>query len=316
MRHLLQPLWIALLVKSSHAASFFGEAAKNTARHAKRSLTILRQRGGIEHSNGTDVPSKMAAHCIKHTGGTCFTESCADWRGSTDCTHGRCFCSEDTCAGSDGKCHSQPYKMLLKKFKIRNVRWPDYYMYVSSVGYGIYVSDQTDSTSEFILRQLPGGKDVVLSSAHWPDYMVNVREQDNCQDTSLSQVSQESENIPKHYNVDCSKGGCFFRQQQKSLNEGCFSYIPQVERLEGILMGGHMSAPTAALKLEKAPQGGDHIMINSADFPGHYFYVAHASWDVGTVKGDPGTGGYWTFDPPLSLELPIYSGRRCTSDCG
>jgi len=52
----------------------------------------------------------------------------------------------------------------------------------------------------------------------------------------------------------------------------------------------------------------------------HYLYVSAASWDVSTHENDPGAGGYWYFEPPLSQQmqaaLPAYTGPQCSWECG
>lgn len=282
-------------------------------------------------SEKTSVPSEMTASCMKHTGGTCLVSKCADWRGA-GCELGRCFCPEHRCAGADGSCYKETYKTLIQQLKIRNVRWPDMYMYAARTHHTVYVGQTTDSTSEFTLRQFPDKEDVLLTSVEWPDHVVHVVEQDSCQDYSLVDLHHQQRTSTNHsgvpnYKVDCSEKGCVIRQeqqqqqqhqlQQQQSADGCFSYEPQSRALEGMLSGSHLSAPTAALRLEASPEG-DYVMINSDEFFGHYFYVSHGKWTVNTYKGDPGTGGYWTFDPPLpeSFKLPKYDGPRCSDDCG
>merc|ERR1719263_660804 len=82
-------------------------------------------------------------------------------------------------------------------------------------------------------------------------------------------------------------------------------------------MGYQASAENAALALESAPDGSGAVMIRSFKHQHRYLYLPRGSWTVGTYDNDPGTGGYWVFDPPLpqTFQLRPFSGRRCSFDC-
>jgi len=224
--------------------------------------------------------------CLTNTGGTCVVQNCLEWRGPTNCSWGGCYCQPGHCAGSDGKCYSKTYGTLLDRFRIRNVRWPDMYLYVSWFWFWnkLYVSsDGATSAGEFNLKELPDG-DFILLSSLYPDYMIKT-----------------------DYFKSCTGN-------QDKTTHCTESYMPMCSGISSFVSP---SVPAAALRFTTAPDGSS-VMISSNDYPSNYWYIPHFSWTLNTHYMDPGTGGYWVFDPPLpkTTRLESYRGRRCAYDCG
>jgi hypothetical protein len=155
------------------------------------------------------------------------------------------------------------------------------YMYLRGFSYEVHVGeDGLSPASQFIIRKLPDGN-VLFYGVSYPEYVVTVT-----------------------HSEDCDSEGHHCNDKWK----------PRTSHIGGSL-GFEMSAVSAASAIEVAPDGHS-LMIRSVDYADRYFYVPRFSWTVDTHKGDPGTGGYWVFDPPLDgLELLPYRGRRCSYDC-
>lgn len=241
-----------------------------------RSLRL--QRSPV-NASGTTI-GEIAPHCLRNTGGTCAMYECGQWRGPTDCVNMRCFCPATMCAGSDGICHNTAY-INLGTYRIRNVRWPSMYMYLAGWSSGAHVGeDRISSAGQFLIRKLPDGN-VLIYGVDYPEHVVTVT-----------------------HSQDCDSEGDHCTEK----------WTPTTSHIGGSL-GLEMSAVSAASAIEVAPDG-QSFMIRSVDYPDRYFYVPRFSWTVDAHKGDPGTGGYWVFDPPVvGLELLPYRGRRCSYDC-
>jgi hypothetical protein len=250
--------------------------------HSSR-RTVLHSSEQRQQANVTaHLGSDAEPNCLQNTGGTCAVYDCAAWRGRTTCTSMRCFCAPGMCAGADGKCYDRPYETLLEGVRIRNVRWPTMYMYLRAWSSGVHVSeDRFTSASSFKLRQFPDGN-ILLSNNAYPRYVIHVYYEQKCDSSE--------------------HGGTHCRE----------SWEPVANNIGG---WGEMSAVTAALALETAPDGRS-VMIRSVDYQDRYLYIPRMSWQVNTNSGDPGTGGYWVFDPPLPSKPRPFGGRRCSFDCG
>merc|ERR1719389_68333 len=112
--------------------------------------------------------------CLQNTGGSCLISNCDAWRGATQCSFGRCLCSPGACAGADGKCYAGKQSTKLGVHTIRNVKWPEYYMYSASYGSTPGVStDNTTGQSKFVLWQLPDGT-LAMESAYHTGYALTI----------------------------------------------------------------------------------------------------------------------------------------------
>jgi len=235
----------------------------------------------------------QSANCVENTGGTCAVENCAAWRGNTTCSVGRCFCAPGTCAGADGQCYRQANREIAHGFRLRNARWPDQYMYVSVFG-GLAVSTSLNNQSMFNLWETPGqganASEFLLQSEGWPNYVATIAKEQFCTGNGPS-------------------GG----QSCTTETVGATAAVQlvtssSVEKLTVRLV----SAPTYL----GAPNNTQSLMISSFTYPGWFLYLSSYSWSVQAFLGDPGVGGYWIADPPLPLELPAYTGPRCSWYCG
>jgi len=81
-----------------------------------------------------------------------------------------------------------------------------------------------------------------------------------------------------------------------------------------------------APKVHRDASNGAQLVLlknsqNSYLFMPRYGIYGFTGWGTrGNPLSDPGTGGYWLFDPPLPAEIwdkmPAYSGRTCSIMCG
>jgi hypothetical protein len=254
--------------------------------------------------------------CVLNTGHTCNFGGCYSWIGDTICDRSafgfaRCFCAPGTCVGADEVCHPGKTNtppggeaMTLNDqqvYKLRNARWPDWYAYVSNTGY-LWVSRDVDAKSEFTVlvpprqtEQQPAAPIHLLFSKHWPDSPVFVTHEVRC--------------------VRDSNG--YTR---------CYDEYPAVSsRVTGGLFG-MLPSPTLTdlgVRFEIAPVENPNpdrtlVMITGLRHAQRYLYVSRGGWQIDSYRTDPGAGGYWYFEPelPQDLQLPRYTGPRCSWACG
>lgn len=220
--------------------------------------------------------------CFTDTGGTCMVQQCAAWRGAQCGKSWKCICPEGSCSGADGKCYRQKYESL-GKFRIRNAKFPAYYMYVSAYWNGLYVTEQLSPQSDFMIKKMPD-ESVIMSPLLFPQYVVRTEEDRQCDGDG--------------HNEHCT-----------------YSYDPEVTYISGWFTD--MSAISASLHLETINhEGQDYVMIANADHPDRYFDTSNFGSTINTGRGDNGLYSYWIFEPPLPFKPPAFRGRRCSFNCG
>lgn len=228
----------------------------------------------------------QTGECLKNTGGTCVTSDCDKSRGATECSTGRCFCTTG-CTSIGGKCYEERNKLVLSQFTLKNQRYPEYYMYVSSWGKDLKVEKSPGSEAKFDMYQLPGQGDrpeaFVITSHKYPNYAMGIRRRESCTEDSNG-------------------------------TESCTTYY--WGKAQHLTMGMDASVESAAMQLVAAPDHPGAFMIRAYDYPRRYLYVSRTGWHVDSYRKDPGTGGYWVPDPPLGATLRAYNGARCSWDCG
>lgn len=119
-------------------------------------------------------PPDATPTCVRWSGGGCNWSPCGDWRGSTSCVKGKCFCQEGFCAGVDGVCYSQENVLVAPGITLRNARWADQYMHFPGTGSVMKVGNKDGIIGEsdvFDLYQLPGtnGSEFLLDSDESPN---------------------------------------------------------------------------------------------------------------------------------------------------
>jgi hypothetical protein len=168
--------------------------------------------------------------------------------------------------------------MLGASFKISSVRHPKDFMNVGWLGNNVWLSDTPVKGKSF----------------EWVAYKLP----DEAGDTILLGPASYSDWYLQTYE-DCSgeKNEC--------------KYVTEVV---SATRDSDKSVPMLALQVRKAPDGSGGVMLKGFDID-RYLLSSDYGWTVGNNRGDPGTGGYWVFDPPLPLTPPPFSGRRCNYDC-
>mmetsp|Transcript_86379 Transcript_86379/g.239537 ORF Transcript_86379/g.239537 Transcript_86379/m.239537 type:complete len:313 (+) Transcript_86379:75-1013(+) len=228
------------------------------------------------HSGGPTVRYEQT--CYGFTGGTCTVTSCDADRGAK-CKSGLCVC-DGGCSGPDGVCHSSSYKKVAGSFRLQNMKWPKYYLYVQRVS----AFDQMKVTNayswlnagadKFDLYQLPGALDgkpkFFLASAHWRDIVATIRATAGTTLGLWGLYAAKLEARVKPYNPE-------------NIALSVCSWASK----------GHPDA----------------IMVGSAGYLGNpiWAYIKHGSWLVygysfGGIS-DVGDGGRWIPDPPLPKGL-------------
>lgn len=273
----------------------------------------------IPRALGGNTPS-----CIKNTGGTCATSGCFSWRGPTECNSFRCVCTGNACAGGDGICTDTPYQASNVTYRIRNARFPEFFMDVDdnrqaitrSTGYVAEKSghDEHDNrftiTTPFFADEEDHEKNAddpetascyLISSVRWPKAVLMTQESSN---------NKQQGKLVTCANVDGGWAGS----------------------------SNHYSIVDLGMVMTLAPRHSERgddppIMLSSLNTPQDYLYVKTTPWrrrrrfpppsTVSTHHNDPGAGGYWYFEPRLPQELrdslPKYRGTRCNPEftsCG
>lgn len=237
--------------------------------------------------------------CIENTGGSCLSNDCFSWRGQARCDLGRCFCTSSTCSGGDGVCTATPYRKVANgtQYRIRNARCPEYYMDAVRGGGALdlrkRISDEIDKKFTLTMPSYAGGESPLLA----PLFLI------------------ESVRRPKEV-----------IQVTSSTNDGETQWMAEVKNVDGAL-GGMGSDPTVmdlgmmiTLAPDASPDGDVPVMLSSYRYQNKYLYCASMRVTLSVHENDPGTGGYWFFEPPLPAEmkerLQRYVGPRCTMNCG
>jgi len=226
--------------------------------------------------------------CIADTSGSCGAFSdCDAWRGTTRCKGGHCFCADGTCSGADGVCGRDPYVMIGNgTYRIKNSRWPEYYMEASQTATSPISVGELDSgeSKDFSVVELPfsrgpeslAGPAILISSARSPDNVVAFKQAKGRQYLRLKDVQGEA------------------------------TAIDQV----GVML---------TLAPEASVNGDTPVMLSLVRYPNKYAFIPSWSSSLELKNGDPGAGGYWYFEPRLPEDLrerlPTYEGSRCEG-CG
>eukprot|EP00933_Yihiella_yeosuensis_P048214 TRINITY_DN44292_c0_g1_i1.p1 TRINITY_DN44292_c0_g1~~TRINITY_DN44292_c0_g1_i1.p1 ORF type:complete len:319 (-),score=54.19 TRINITY_DN44292_c0_g1_i1:255-1211(-) len=248
----------------------------STAGYIDNELAMTGQKSRLSQNCTAVLAAKPVAapryspQCYTFTGTSCLTTSC-DPKLEAVCELGKCICG-GSCTGADGRCQKEKNKLLAKGFTLSNVYWPKYKMYFKRVTvFGQMSTTKWPSSlnlgaDKFQLYQLPGslnGKPkFFLSSENWPDYVVTIRATTG---TALSPwgtyaVKLQDETIP---------------------------WAPN-----------RIMVSVCSLKTRGYPNA---IMIGSsgATVSPVWAYIHRLSSYVYGSASNPGSGGYWTPDPPL-----------------
>jgi len=178
------------------------------------------------------------------------------------------------------------------QYKLRNARWPEYYMDVDMDG-GVKVekSGHDESDNKFTLSIPPyeGGQEALtlplflVASVEWPNAVL-----------TLSYLDDK-------YEAECQNVDGGFTS---------LGFAPGMKEL-----GMHIK-----LAPETSSDGDQPVMLSSNLYPKRHLYVPSDDWEVRGHSDDPGAGGYWYFEPPLPADvkskLVKYSGPRCSMNCG
>lgn len=249
----------------------------------KRGTSGLQER--FVSSTGEDSSSLNASsECVTFTGGACVLSDCEAWRGATTCDYGKCHCV-DGCASASGKCYSAGFAVASTSVQFLNVRYQNHSLASSQV----LLSVRDDERGcKFNLLKLPG----------------------NDENNTFEIVAEED---PKYaLRLACESEFVQLNSSTSARSDRC-NLVGKMAHLEPVT--GHLPASNVAVRLWAVPNRTGTVMIESFEHAGLYLYVPHGSWGLAGYSGDPGESGYWTPQPALPMQLPVYTGPRCTVDC-
>lgn len=282
-------------------------------RHSKSTALLSRGRStdtGASHASAHVNDTSFAniwsrpPSCIENTGVSCLSKGCDASQGDTECKFAQCFCKAG-CSDGNGGCHKSENVLVATGIRLRNSRWPQYYLVASTMDNKIHVANNgADPLAQFNLYQLPGqGKHpdgFLLVPATSPGYSVSIVHKYLCHDLGgKSEAKHDQE-------TNMTGGACKH------------TWNAQTQPLSPTYTS-HPSVKDAAVQLSKAPietKNGVAITIRgSGEHVSKYMFVHEGSWKVSSRADDPGNGGYWIPEPPLAFQLPDYHGPPCEIAC-
>lgn len=283
----LQDAGISLL--QSKAAKV--DKMQDTAAQVVPQSPVLADRDG---GNASQLPKKQTIKCITHTGGNCLVSKCAEWRGGTTCSMGRCLCKEGFCSDVEGKCVPHEDRRVAANFTLRNARYPDLHLYISQNASEVLVAKETSQQMYFNLFEPPGQaegpREYFLGSDVYANFMATITKKKECSGNIESGVSCQ-------------------------IAAGSVAAVPidTISTTDIMSLGVGISA---APPYEGMPNDTQSIMIESYRFPRHFFAVSPISSTVKAVYGDGGASSYWIPSKQLPIPFKPYKGPLCKYDCG
>lgn len=242
--------------------------------------------------------------CIQNTGGGCLTTDCFGWRGTTECSWGMCMCTGSQCAGLGGVCGNETYRRVGQVYKIRNVKWPEYYLDVDvTARVDVEKKGTNETDNEFHLYSvgetyINGPEEnrtspvFLLASARWPESVLSVDE-------------KSTVHIPP---APTNNGEAVLALISMLTFSGTY-YTTGVKSVDGG-GGGGPTLEAKGLLLTTAPTfgpGKQHFILTSYQFPNQPLYIPPTGWRLKVPLEfkypDPAHGGYWTFEPPLPADI-------------
>jgi len=226
------------------------------------------------------------AQCYAVTGGTCSFTQCDPAR-KARCTWAQCTCAPGSCVGADGVCHHSEARLVASNFRLRNVKFRDQYLFAPKN----FFEEQLRTTVNvgmfpdlWNLYQLPGlaftnnqSLFYFLRPVAYPEYVVGV-----------GQSVMSDAGLP----------GSIYSALLLHLTSrrGPLNWLPY--------------NPSLAMSSFCTPAGHADSVVISPLAGTASLYIHHLSWEVfGWVWSDPGEGGYWTPEPPLSVRFPACRSR-------
>jgi len=293
------------------------------------------------------------ASCIINTGKRCDSTA-AKCGQNAECIGGLCVCMEGTCSGADALCYANNYSYEKigdgQAYKLCNSRWPSFCMYGTAGGQLGVTDDHDKEESKFTLLSPPnmgpnGEKYYLVYSNKWQEYNIHVKQQTS-KSSNNRRRRPRSEPCPTQWHDEpqwhngqrWQHGSQWYDEEEyDEFRRRCLEgrrrrrrSTPSVRNTTNYVVG--FDSITArentlgenALLLTRAPVDSPvenrSLVMLSGVAHNYYLYTPSGSWSVKTWKEDPGAGGYWFFDPPLTEEMQSslmkFTGNRCSSDCG
>lgn len=307
------------LVISTVAALVVCTASVNVQpRHSKSTALLSRGRStdkgtpqASDHVNDTAFANLWSRppSCIQNTGVSCLAKGCDASQGDTECKFAQCFCKAG-CSDGNGGCHTSQNVLVATGIRLKNSRWPQYYLVASTMDNEIHVANNgADPLAQFNLYQLPGqGKQpegFLLVPQTSPGYSVSIVHKYLCNDLMARDARDHKE---EEHDQETNMTGASCKH----------SWTAQTQALSPTYTS-HPSVQDAAVQLSNAPvdtKNGVAMTIRGiGEHVSKYMFVHEGSWKVSSRPDDPGPGGYWIPEPALAFQLPDYHGPPCKIAC-
>lgn len=255
----------------------------------------------------TRASSLRPPTCIQNTGLSCQNDQgCDQSHGAMECRQGQCYCSS-TCSSGEGVCQNEANVLVASGLRLKNAKWPAWVLIASTLDDLIHVaSNAQDPMAMFNLYQLPGqGKNPInflLVPQGSPAHSVSVIHRRHCtgvlEAELVSPNEKEDDKSAKNSTIDDCRHTWKAQTQPMSPH---FSEHPSVQDI--------------AVQLSEAPgvgaKAGAITIRGSGKHINRFMFIHEGTYKVTTRSDDPGLGGYWIPDPPLSFSLPAYDGPPC-----
>jgi len=254
--------------------------------------------------------------CIQNTGVSCLSEKCAE--SNSECKFGQCSCKAG-CASTQGGCHPQQNLLVATGFRLRNAKWPRYYMVASTLDSQLSVaSSAMDPLAQFSLYQLPGQgkhpKGFLLVPQASPGFAASIVHTYKCDE--LTQQESDAVNPQAKHQLPTKSDA---HNTTSSKGKACQHFWNTETQPMSPTWKSHPSVLDAAVHLAKAPiseKNGMAITIRGAgDHVNNFMFIHAGSWKVENRADDPELGGYWIPEPPLPVELSDFDGPPCLHAC-
>lgn len=228
-----------------------------------------------------ELSEGFTTDCYSFTGGTCNLWGCDSFRKASCKLYVSgyvCMCAPGQCTSVSGQCTPGKYRKLAGGVKVKNVKWPNERLYFpqTMVLSQLAVTAEVESAGyddEFDMYLLPGTLQgqytVLMSSTKQPDYVVHV-----------------AKGLPANLKVQTLKIDRFFRD---------------IQQIATVLCKPHGTKENIFQLGTTFKQLPPMTMATTAWWYVWQLGMGNRVW--GWPYGDPKSGGYWTFDPPIDQQL-------------
>lgn len=234
--------------------------------------------------------------CIRNTGGTCAVYGCYADRGPVDCTMWNpgglhvsslgkyCMCVPGKCSTINGVCHTTPNRLVGQRVLIRNVQWPEWYLFsyplTSHVGFGN--SSKAFDEDRWNVYEVDGVLgECIITNERYPDYALTITKRTTSH-TVLNLFTKRSSRDDVDYSFET-----------KWIREMDATYIT-------VLKKAPWRTPAFFIENLRYPNlsiyVGEKVLFANTSHEARFPYTFGVDFKNSVA---PGPHKYWFFDPPL-----------------